>query len=70
MRSCHADELPAVDCDMNTVDGHRLARTLDVALLGLLAERRADRPEGLNELVFVCRLAKLDRHYAIFSSGA
>jgi len=65
-----ADELPAVDSDVNAIDRHRLPRTLEIALLGLFAERRADRPVGLEELVLVSRLPELDRRYPIFSSGA
>ena len=61
---------PFVDGDVDPVGGHGLACPLDVALLDLFAERHIDRPEGLDELVFVGRLAEFDRHYAIFSSGA
>jgi len=39
-----------------------LVCTFDVALLDLFAERHHDRPESLDKLVFVSRLAELDRH--------
>jgi hypothetical protein len=47
---------------MDPVGGHGLASPFDVALLDLFAERHHDRAEGLDDLVFVSRLAELDRH--------
>src|SRR5438309_1713244 len=55
------NEFPSVDGDMDAIHGHDLACSFDVALLDLFTERHHDRPEGLDELVLVSRLAELDR---------